>query len=95
MSIGNLKDQGNKGNNFPYQLKNLQLLGAINEGIIDLNTAIVPETVGPMANDAFGRLRVSSPLTLLILLIDTEIMDYGLQLLLVVVLRFLVLMKDW
>jgi hypothetical protein len=64
MSIGNLKDQGNKGNNFPYQLKNLQLLGAINEGIDDLVTAIVPESVGPMANDAFGRLRVSSPLTL-------------------------------
>jgi hypothetical protein len=33
MSIGNLKDQGNKGNNFPYQLKTLQLLGAINDGI--------------------------------------------------------------
>jgi hypothetical protein len=29
MSVGNLKDQGNKGNNFPYQLKNLQLLGQI------------------------------------------------------------------
>ena len=29
MSIGNLKDQGNKGNNFPYQLKNLQLLSQI------------------------------------------------------------------
>jgi len=33
MSIGNLKDQGNKGNNFPYQLKTLQLLGAINDSI--------------------------------------------------------------
>jgi hypothetical protein len=33
MSVGNLKDQGNKGNNFPYQLKTLQLLGAINDGI--------------------------------------------------------------
>jgi len=31
MSIGNLKDQGNKGNNFPYQLKSLQLLAAIQE----------------------------------------------------------------
>jgi hypothetical protein len=31
MSIGNLKDQGNKGNNFPYQLRNLQLLAAIQE----------------------------------------------------------------
>lgn len=27
MSVGNLKDYGNKGNNFPYQLQNLQLLG--------------------------------------------------------------------
>jgi hypothetical protein len=33
MSIGNLKDQGNKGNNFPYQLRTLQLLGEINDGI--------------------------------------------------------------
>lgn len=33
MSIGNLKDQGNKGNNFPYQIKTLQLLGAINDSI--------------------------------------------------------------
>lgn len=33
MSIGNLKDQGNKGNNFPYQLKTLQLLGAISNSI--------------------------------------------------------------
>jgi hypothetical protein len=64
MSIGNLKDQGNKGNNLPYQLKNLQLLGAINEGITDLTAAIIPTSVGPMANDAFGRLRVSQPLTL-------------------------------
>ena len=33
MSVGNLKDQGNKGNNVPYQLKTLQLLGAINDSI--------------------------------------------------------------
>ena len=31
MSLGNTKDQGNKGNNFPYQLRNLQLLGAIQD----------------------------------------------------------------
>jgi hypothetical protein len=36
MSVGNLKDQGNKGNNFPYQLKTLQLLGAINDSIAAL-----------------------------------------------------------
>ncbi len=29
MSIGNLKTNGNKGNNFPYQLAVLELLGAI------------------------------------------------------------------
>lgn len=29
MSIGNLRDQGNKGNNFPYQLAVLKLLDAI------------------------------------------------------------------
>ena len=33
MSIGNLKDQGNKGNNFPYQLRVLQLLGDINDSV--------------------------------------------------------------
>ena len=27
MSVGNLKDYGNKGNNFPFQLQTLQLLG--------------------------------------------------------------------
>ena len=27
MSIGNLKDQGNKGNNFPFQLNALKLAG--------------------------------------------------------------------
>jgi len=36
MSIGNTKDQGNKGNNFPFQLKTLQLLSAINDGIAAL-----------------------------------------------------------
>lgn len=35
MSIGNLRDQGNKGNNFPYQLRNLQLLGDI---LVSLST---------------------------------------------------------
>ena len=64
MSIGNLKDQGNRGNNYPYQFANLKLLGDINQGISDLTTAIIPESVGPMAIDAFGRQRVSTPLTL-------------------------------
>lgn len=33
MSVGNLKTQGNQGNNFPYQLRSLQLLDAINQSI--------------------------------------------------------------
>lgn len=33
MSIGNLKDTGNQGNNFPYQLKTLQGLQQIADGI--------------------------------------------------------------
>lgn len=68
MSIGNLKDQGNKGNNFPYQLKNLQLLGAINQSVIangTPNVTVNAYTVPlPMATDAFSRLRVSEPFTL-------------------------------
>lgn len=31
MSLGNTKDQGNKGNNFPYQLRHLQLLSSLLE----------------------------------------------------------------
>jgi len=31
MSLGNTKDQGNKGNNFPYQLRHLQLLASLVE----------------------------------------------------------------
>jgi hypothetical protein len=59
MSIGNLKDTGNQGNNFPWQLKMLQGLNAINNSI---SQNIVPPS--SMATDAFGRQRVSSPLTL-------------------------------
>jgi hypothetical protein len=59
MSIGDLKDYGNKGNNFPWQLKMLQGLDAINNSI---NTNLV--SAGVMAVDAFGRQRVSNPLTL-------------------------------
>ena len=68
MSIGNLKDQGNKGNNFPYQLRNLQLLDAINQSVIANGTPTVTvnatATLPPVALDSFGRQRVSSPYTL-------------------------------
>lgn len=38
MSVGNLKDNGNKGSNFPYQLAVLKLLEEISNGI----TSIIP-----------------------------------------------------
>ena len=60
MSIGNLKDYGNKGNNFPWQLKMLQGLDTINSSITSGNIT----NANSMAIDAFGRQRVSSPLTL-------------------------------
>ena len=60
MSVGNLKDYGNKGNNFPWQLKMLQGLDTINSSIITGNIT----NANSMAIDAFGRQRVSSPLTL-------------------------------
>ena len=43
MSVGNLTDQGNKGNNFPFQLSVLQLLEQI---------ATVPSLAGCCPNDA-------------------------------------------
>lgn len=65
MSIGNLRDQGNQGNNFPYQLKNLQLLDAINKSVIANGTPTVNvNPLTPVAFDAFGRQRVSEPFTL-------------------------------
>lgn len=60
MSIGNLKDYGNKGNNFPWQLKMLQGLDAINSSITSGSIA----NANSMAIDAFGRERVSEPFTL-------------------------------
>lgn len=43
MSVGNLTDQGNKGNNFPFQIAVLQLLEQI---------ATVPNLAGCCPNDA-------------------------------------------
>jgi len=39
MSIGNDKTQGNKGNNFPFQFRNLQLLGQILDAVAGLPPA--------------------------------------------------------
>ena len=44
MSIGNLKTEGNKGNNFPFQLKVLQGL----QKIIDDNTTCCKDTQGTL-----------------------------------------------
>jgi hypothetical protein len=64
MSIGNLKDEGNKGNNFPWQLKMLQGIASVYDGILNLVTNGITTTANPVSQDAFGRLRVSNPLTL-------------------------------
>lgn len=75
MSIGNLRDEGNKGNNFPWQLKMLQGLSAISTGINNLIGALTPTpnpavpvalTVVPEAvtQDASFRSRVSQITTL-------------------------------
>lgn len=68
MSIGNLRDQGNQGKNTPYQLRNLQLLDAINQSVIANGTPVVTvnatAVLAPTATDAFGRQRVSEPFTL-------------------------------
>jgi hypothetical protein len=60
MSIGNLKDSGNQGNNFPWQYKMLLGLDSINSNIV-AGSIVNPNS---MITDAFGRQRVSSPLTL-------------------------------
>lgn len=60
MSIGNLKDYGNKGNNFPWQYKMLLGLDNINSNIVAGSVA----NSNSMATDAFGRQRVSNPFTL-------------------------------
>lgn len=36
MSVGNLKDQGNQGKNTPYQLRELQSLGNINDNLASI-----------------------------------------------------------
>jgi len=62
MSIGHIKDEGSKGTNYPWQYRMLKGLDLINESIVAKATPIVvpPAT----AIDAFGRQRVSEPLTL-------------------------------
>ena len=47
MSIGNLKDYGNKGNNFPYQLKVLQGLQCVCDQLKELNidTTAIEQTL--------------------------------------------------
>lgn len=64
MSIGNLKDEGNKGNNFPWQLKMLQGISAVYDGIASLVTTGVTTNPNPATQDASYRNRVSQITTL-------------------------------
>jgi len=61
MSIGNLKTDGNKGNNFPYQIKVLQGLQCVCDQLKELNvdTAAIEQTlldievlIGDLATEA-------------------------------------------
>jgi hypothetical protein len=51
MSIGNLKDYGNKGNNFPYQLRNLQLLSEI---LTASNAVVTGKQISPYLKSSTG-----------------------------------------
>ena len=67
MSIGNLRDEGNKGNNFPWQLKMLQGLSAISTGITNLIGSIgtgITTSIPAVSQDASYRNRVSQITTL-------------------------------
>lgn len=64
MSIGNLKDEGNKGNNFPWQLKMLQGISAVYDGIMSLVTTGITTNPNPASEDASYRNRVSQITTL-------------------------------
>ena len=61
MSVGNLKTDGNKGNNFPYQIKVLQGLQCVCDQLKELNidTAAIEQTlldiealIGDLATEA-------------------------------------------
>lgn len=71
MSIGNLKDEGNKGNNFPWQLKMLQGVSAAYAGITNIVASIqsiitdgITTNTNPASEDASFRNRVSQLNTL-------------------------------
>ena len=64
MSIGNTKEYGNKGNNFPYQLKSLQGLQCACDQLTEVvtNTATIINQLGgtPGAQRIANILRVAS-----------------------------------
>jgi hypothetical protein len=60
MSVGNLKDYGNKGNNFPYQLQNLQVLGLILEALGGSTTGVVAKQAEVSVKNGPGSLPVKT-----------------------------------
>lgn len=64
MSAGNLKDNGNKGNNFPYQLGVLKLLGAGTMGGL-LEVTITNATSGGLTT-AINAYFVANPTKILV-----------------------------
>jgi len=60
MSVGNLKDYGNKGNNFPYQLQKLQVLGLILEALGGSTTGVVAKQAEVSVKNGPGSLPVKT-----------------------------------
>lgn len=60
MSVGNLKDYGNKGNNFPYQLQNLQALGLIIEALGSSAAGVVAKQAEVAVKNGPGTLPVKT-----------------------------------
>ena len=58
MSIGNLKDYGNKGNNFPWQLKVLEGLQKIYDFLVG-SSAVVARTPVILSNTGAGGISVT------------------------------------
>ena len=59
MSIGNTKDKGNNyGNNFPYQLRNLQLLGGLQDSSTTANATLLNILAALQNGQSFAQLLV-------------------------------------
>jgi hypothetical protein len=54
MSVGNLKDQGNQGKNFPFQLGALKVLGSIKSLVASINSLVTKTSEVPVASITYN-----------------------------------------